>query len=624
MPPSTRPGSAPPLRSYSGTSDERDFVGPYSPLGRPPASPFSGNWDDLWDGGRDMDRDRERLRKKDRQRDREYHPPISHKATSSSYDEGRRRPPRNWDRDRWDEDREARERDNRDREYWEREREREWGRDWDHQRERDRERERDHDRELYSRQHRDREREYTHPHSTPYSVRTGGYPTLPYPESGRPLLPTRQPSYTRREVKMREDDARKKAEDDVRKKAEDDARKKAEDDARKKAEDAHKLMLEAAKKAEEMMRKEAEVKLKEAEMKKKEEQLKEDEARNKKLKEQIAHEEKRAKETIKKLEEEMRKKELQIQEREAAVNANIMNGYDHEPPSLRSAPGQSATMTQSAKSTSPPFLEAPRPPHYGGAVDGRDAIGPFPPLRRSVSPALPFGGDRDGSRDEARDRDWESLMEKDVRERHRGYWDRRRERERDRERDRNLYESRQHREREFPHPDSTPQQEKVEAEIQLPKIPSREEMKPSRKNWHTEGIHHPLRPTKKTGASPTPISLSSSSTRVAGVNYRSVPPPQEIARARRQVFPTHAAPASIPTPQIVQTPVVPEDPLSRYVPSIMDTFKCLRCLFRKPKEQVIHPSSGDFLATKLVDNSLDRTNVISQECVLGFHSSSLS
>ena len=274
MPPSARPGPAPPpsqRTSYSGAGDERDFVGPYPqlPLGRPPASPFSGgDRESLREVGRDRDRDRESLRERerDRDRDRDYHPSISHKASFSSYDEGRRRPPRDWgDRDHWDEDREARERDarDRDREYWDRDREqreRERERDWELQRERDRERERD-------RLHRKREREYTHPHSTPYSARTGGYPTppssgsrvaqshvgvgeylpmqdiyddtpilsssaavaargqygsyrsaappptanlfqdewdhSPHPDSGRPLMPQRQPSYGRREGERR-------------------------------------------------------------------------------------------------------------------------------------------------------------------------------------------------------------------------------------------------------------------------------------------------------------------------------------------------------------------------------------------------------------------------------------
>ena len=255
MPPSARPGPAPPPRP-SPYVEERDFVGPFPPLGRTPASPFTGERESLRDGGRDRDRDS--------LRERDYHPSISHKSSFSSYDERWRRE-RDWEQ--WDEDREARERDNRDREYWERDqRERErGGRDWDHPRERDRgERERDRDRELYERQH--REREYAHPHSTPYSARTGGYPTPPSsasrlaqphvgsvadylpmqeiyddgtvppssaaaaargsygsyrgvvpsptamqddwdypprPESGRPSIPTRQPSYGRREGERR-------------------------------------------------------------------------------------------------------------------------------------------------------------------------------------------------------------------------------------------------------------------------------------------------------------------------------------------------------------------------------------------------------------------------------------
>ncbi|KIM42447.1 hypothetical protein M413DRAFT_134208 [Hebeloma cylindrosporum] len=159
MPPSARPGPAPPPR-YGGAGDDRDFVGPYPPLGHPvgPGSPFVDR--DSLRG----DRDRDSLR------EREYHSPISHKASFGSYDGGRRR---EWDGPppHWDEDREARDRDSRGREYWERDRER--GRDWDHQRDRERER----DRELYERQH--REREYPHPHSTPYSSRTAWYPTPP-------------------------------------------------------------------------------------------------------------------------------------------------------------------------------------------------------------------------------------------------------------------------------------------------------------------------------------------------------------------------------------------------------------------------------------------------------------
>jgi hypothetical protein len=68
MPPSARPGPAPPLRSsYSGDGLEREFVGPYPPLGCPSASHFAGNLESLRDGGRD--RDRESLRER-RQTDR--------------------------------------------------------------------------------------------------------------------------------------------------------------------------------------------------------------------------------------------------------------------------------------------------------------------------------------------------------------------------------------------------------------------------------------------------------------------------------------------------------------------------------------------------------------------------
>jgi hypothetical protein len=254
MPPSARPGSAPPPRP-SPYVEERDFVGPFPPLVRPPAPPFSGERESLRDGGRDRDRESLRERERNREREREYHRSISHKSSFSSYDERwRRERERDWEQ--WDEDREARERDSRDRdrdrEYWElRERER-GGRDWDHPRERDRrERERDRDRELY------REREYAHSRGYPtppssasrlaqphvgsigdylpvqeiyndgavppssaaaaargsYGSYRGGVPSPtgmhddwdypPRPESGRPSIPTRQPSYGRRESERR-------------------------------------------------------------------------------------------------------------------------------------------------------------------------------------------------------------------------------------------------------------------------------------------------------------------------------------------------------------------------------------------------------------------------------------
>jgi len=314
----------------------------------------------------------------------------------------------------------------------------------------------------------------------------------------------------------------------------------------------------------------------------------------------------------------------------------------------------------------------PRSLPYGGAGIEMDFVRPYAPFGPSVSPASPFGGDQDDLGVGGEDRDGESLIERDEdrdyyhppisheasfgdydrrireldweldREHDRKLYESRRHREResdrrrrerdwemDRERDRNLHKSQRYREREFLHSNSTPQ-EKVEAEIELLKIPSQEEMGPTWQSWHTPATHHPLRPKKKTEASSTSISLSLGSTRAVDADYRfAPPPPQEKSRAQRhhqQVFPTYAPyalPVSMPMPQILQTPVVPENPLSQCVPSIMDTFDCLRCLFRNLKEREIHPLSVECLATKLVNNSLDslRTSVIPRECVPGFHSS---
>jgi hypothetical protein len=126
------------------------------------------------------------------------------------------------------------------------------------------------------------------------------------------------------------------------------------------------------------------------------------------------------------------------------------------------------------------------------------------------------------------------------------------------------------------------QQENVGAEIQLlKKLPSGEEVTPAWQNRHAKVKHQ--RPPRSNNGDTLQEKL-------------------RVSRHHPPVSPTNASyplPASMPMPRILQVPIVPENPLSRCVLlKIIDTFEYLRFLYRKLKERLIHPSSGEYLATK--------------------------
>ena len=98
---------------------------------------------------------------------------------------------------------------------------------------------------------------------------------------------------------------------------------------------------------------------------------------------------------------------------------------------------------------------------------------------------------------------------------------------------------------------------------------------------------------------------------------------QTQGRHRQQVIPPPIAPnaqhASGFVPQFLKRLGIIENPLSRCVPSkLIYIFPRLRCLFRKPKERVIRPSSVEGLPKTVVNDSLGRTSAISREYVPEF------
>jgi len=404
-------------------------------------------------------------------------------------------------------------------------------------------------------------------------------------------------------------EARKREEETKRKEKE---LKQREEDGRRKAEDACKLKSEAAKEAEEIKRKEAELKLKEAETKKKEEQLEVDELRSQELKllaqaTLIAREVKRAKETVKKLEAETQKKELQIQEREAAL---LLREEELQRREAEAKLMEEESRREEWRRKKEEARKAAKRREEEARWQEEEAIN-----RRDDEARIVAKRKEDETRP-ARERNRrEQAAQRQQQESERQFHE-------DKfiaglELDptphtfvRSGYSAFSNSERMRPQADSHDdqqekirrQQEKVETEIQLLKLSSREEVMPAWQNWRAEVNHQ--RPPRSNNSDAS--------------QERS-----RVSQQHPQVSPTkasYAPPASMPMPWILQVPIVPGSPLSQCIPpKFMDTSDRLIFLCRMPKERVINPPSREYLATKSVDNAPDRTNVIPRECVSELH-----
>ena len=347
-------------------------------------------------------------------------------------------------------------------------------------------------------------------------------------------------------------EARKREEETKRKEKE---LKQREEDGRRKVEDARKLKSEAAKKAEEIKRKEAELKLKEAETKKKEEQLEVDELRNQELKLQaalIAREAKRAKETIKKLEEETQKKELQIQEREAAL---LLREEELQRREAEAKLMEEESRREEWRRKEEEACEAAKRREEEARWREEEAIN-----RRD-----------DEARVVAKRKEDEARAARERNRREQAAQRQQQESERQFHEDefiagleldptprtfvRSGYSAFSNSERMRPQADSHDdqqekirrQQEKVETEIQLLKLPSREEVMPAWQNWRAE-VNHQRPPRPNNG---------DASQEKSRVNRH--PPHVSPTKA------SYAPPANMPMPRILQVPIVPESPLSRCV-----------------------------------------------------------